>query len=84
MHLYLCGFSFRWRSYQDMKSTMLAHNIHDIIMKLFERIESQHGKILVATALGYVTASKGGVSEAELEDLLSLDDKVWGRRVEVK
>ena len=45
-------------------------------MKLFERIENQHGKILVSHALGYVTAAKGGLSEAELEDLLSLDEKV--------
>lgn len=66
----------RWRSYHDIKMTTLAHNIHDIIMKLFERIENQHGKILVSAALGYVTATKGGLSEAELEDLLSLDEKV--------
>ena len=34
------------------------------------------GKTLVSHALGYITASKDGVSEPELEDLLSLDDKV--------
>ena len=66
----------RWRSYHDIKTTTLKFNIHDIIMKLFERIENQHGKVLVSHALGYVTAAKGGLSEAELEDLLSLDEKV--------
>ena len=45
-------------------------------MKLFDRIENQHGKILVSHALGYLTAAKSGLSEAELEDLLSLDEKV--------
>ena len=66
----------RWRSYHDLKTTTLSFNIHDIISKLFERVENQHGRILVRHALGYVTAAKGGLSEAELEDLLSLDEKV--------
>lgn len=66
----------RWRSYHDSRVTFLAGDIHDSIMKLFEQIENQHGRILVTHALGYVTACKGGCSEAELEDLLSLDEKV--------
>lgn len=56
--------------------TTLAVNIHDSIIKLFERIENQHGRILVSHAFGYVTLSKGGVTETELEDLISLDEKV--------
>ena len=36
----------------------------------------QHGRILVFHALAYITASKSGLSESDLEDLLSLDDKV--------
>ena len=36
----------------------------------------QHGRILVFHALAYITASKSGLSETELEDLLSLDDRV--------
>ena len=36
----------------------------------------QHGKLLVSHALAYITASKSGLSESELEDLISLDDKV--------
>lgn len=43
---------------------------------LFERIEKQHGRILVFHALAYITAAKSGLSESELEDLISLDDKV--------
>lgn len=45
-------------------------------MMLFERIEKQHGRILVFHALAYITAAKSGLSESELEDLISLDDKV--------
>lgn len=48
----------------------------DSIMMLFERIEKQHGRILVFHALAYITAAKSGLSESELEDLISLDDKV--------
>lgn len=66
----------RWKSYTKPQQTILDHSIHDSIMKLFERIENQHGKTLVAHALGYITAAKSGVSESELEDLLSLDEKV--------
>lgn len=35
------------------------------------------GKILVSHALGYISASKSGLKEPELEDLLSLDDIVF-------
>lgn len=48
----------------------------DSIMMLFERIEKQHGRLLVFHALAYITAAKSGLSESELEDLISLDDRV--------
>lgn len=35
------------------------------------------GKILVSHAFGYISASKSGLKEPELEDLLSLDDIVF-------
>ncbi|XP_076470740.1 NACHT and WD repeat domain-containing protein 2-like [Babylonia areolata] len=66
----------RWRSYTKPCYTVLASTIHETILHLFDRIETQHGKTLVSHALAYITASKDGVSEPELEDLLSLDDKV--------
>ncbi|XP_023233004.1 NACHT and WD repeat domain-containing protein 2-like [Centruroides sculpturatus] len=66
----------RWRSYTKLEDVILSHTVMDSIMKLLERIEIQHGKALVSHALSYITASKSGVSEMELEDLLSLDDQV--------
>lgn len=36
----------------------------------------QHGRLLVFHALAYITAARSGLSETELEDLISLDDKV--------
>ncbi|KAJ8982590.1 hypothetical protein NQ317_005062 [Molorchus minor] len=66
----------RWRSYTKSQDTYLASTVMDSIMMLFERIEKQHGRILVFHALAYITAAKSGLSESELEDLISLDDKV--------
>ncbi|XP_065202628.1 NACHT and WD repeat domain-containing protein 2 isoform X2 [Planococcus citri] len=66
----------RWRSYTKPQETHLASNVMDSIMMLFERIEKQHGRILVFHALAYITAAKSGLSETELEDLISLDDRV--------
>ncbi|XP_076230123.1 NACHT and WD repeat domain-containing protein 2 isoform X3 [Nomia melanderi] len=66
----------RWRSYTKPADTHLTSTVMDSIMMLFERIEKQHGKILVFHALAYITAAKSGLSESELEDLISLDDKV--------
>ena len=43
--------------------------------QLFERVENKHGWMLVSHALSYITASKNGVSEPEIEDFISLDDK---------
>jgi NACHT domain- and WD repeat-containing protein len=66
----------RWMSYTRPQDTHLASTVMDSIMMLFERIEKQHGRILVFHALAYITAAKSGLSENELEDLISLDDRV--------
>ena len=66
----------RWKSYTPAAETALATTVRDLINALFERVERLHGNTLVGHALAYVTASKNGLSEPELEDLLSLDDDV--------
>eukprot|EP00095_Tigriopus_kingsejongensis_P001882 maker-scaffold70_size417918-snap-gene-3.18 protein:Tk01882 transcript:maker-scaffold70_size417918-snap-gene-3.18-mRNA-1 annotation:"leucine-rich repeat and wd repeat-containing protein kiaa1239-like" len=66
----------RWKSYSKPQDTYLAHSVMDSIFLLFEKVETKHGWFLVSHALAYVTAAKSGVSETELEDLISLDDKV--------
>jgi hypothetical protein len=66
----------RWKSYSKPTDTLLATNVRNSIFKLFERIELQHGRLLVTHALAYITAAKSGLSETELEDLISMDDKV--------
>lgn len=63
-----------WKSYTPIST--LSVTVMDSIMDLFERVELQHGGTLVSYALSYITASKCGISESELEDLISLDDIV--------
>ena len=52
------------------------HNVMDSVFQLFERVENKHGWMLVSHALAYITSTKNGISEPEIEDLISLDDKV--------
>ena len=66
----------RWKSYYEPAVTVLRHNVMDSVFQLFERVENKHGWLLVSHALSYITATKNGVSEPEIEDLISLDDKV--------
>ncbi|CAF3573336.1 unnamed protein product [Adineta steineri] len=65
-----------WKSYTQTQEKDLATTVSTSISKLLARIENQHGHILVEHALSYITASKSGLSEAELEDLISLDETV--------
>merc|ERR1711971_1291534 len=66
----------RWKSYSAPAKTVLMTNVQDSVFQLFQRVENKHGWMLVSHALAYVTASKNGVSEPEIEDSISLDDKV--------
>ena len=68
--------ALRWKSYTPESDICLEQNVREIIDDMFQRLERRHGKILVSHALAYITASKNGVTEPELEDLLSLDDEV--------
>nr|XP_006821226.1 PREDICTED: NACHT and WD repeat domain-containing protein 1-like [Saccoglossus kowalevskii] len=50
--------------------------IRSAIAKLYERLEIEHGHLLVSHALAYITGARHGLTEAELEDILSIDDEV--------
>ena len=65
-----------WKSYDPLEKMALNTTIQQVINDLFLQIEQKHGTLLVQWTLGYLTASKGSLSEGELEDLLSLDDEV--------
>uniref|UniRef100_A0A0K0EPQ8 NACHT domain-containing protein n=1 Tax=Strongyloides stercoralis TaxID=6248 RepID=A0A0K0EPQ8_STRER len=66
----------RWKSHSRPQDTTLFKSVQSSIHALFDRTESQHGKLLVSHALSYISAARSGLSDSELEDLISLDDKV--------
>ncbi|XP_038054567.1 NACHT domain- and WD repeat-containing protein 1-like [Patiria miniata] len=65
-----------WHSCHAMDRCILKTSIPDMINLIFGRLEEYHGQILVSRALAYITLSPTGLTETELEDLLSLDDDV--------
>ena len=66
----------QWKSYSPVDETILEPTIKGVIHSLFDRVEKYYGKIYVKHVLSYMTASKYGLSDVEMEDLLSLDDVV--------
>lgn len=54
----------------------LATTAEEATHQLCIRLEETHGALLVAHVLGYIVSSRYGLSEAELKDVLSLDDEV--------
>ncbi|ESN98483.1 hypothetical protein HELRODRAFT_84554, partial [Helobdella robusta] len=64
----------RWASYDQPDP--IASTCEGIICNLFQRVEAYYGAILVKHFFSYISASKCGLSCAELEDVLSLDDVV--------
>ncbi len=68
----------RWTSYEPQE--VLEPTIPGIIQKnLFERLvmEEKHGEELVSRALGYLVASRHGLAEDELLDVLSRDADLY-------
>ncbi|KAI8517772.1 NACHT domain- and WD repeat-containing protein 1 [Branchiostoma belcheri] len=66
----------RWKSYTPESELRIAQSARAAINLLYERLEVQHGTIFVSHTLGYIAAARKGISEHELEDVLSLDDEV--------
>jgi hypothetical protein len=63
-----------WKSYTA--NQIVPKSIDECITALFNRVEDAHGKVLVSHALAYVTAAKNGLSDSEVEDLISIDETV--------
>ncbi|KAK1175609.1 NACHT and WD repeat domain-containing protein 2-like [Acipenser oxyrinchus oxyrinchus] len=65
-----------WRSHKDVDDSSLCVTVHESIEQLFWSLENKLGSRFVVRALGYITMAKTGLSEMELEDILSLDNSV--------
>ena len=65
-----------WKSFSNITPSMVSASIKDALHFFFQRLEMQHGRVVVSHCLAYITAAREGISEVELLDLLSLDDDV--------
>ena len=66
-----------WKSYtSESVIAALPRSTAAALAELFDNLENEHGRVLVKRALGYLSAGRSGLTEAELEDVLSLDNQV--------
>lgn len=72
----LFGHARNWKSYTDLSCIDIPKSTAMALSQFYDGLELRFGKMLVRRALGYLTASKEGLTEAELEDVLSLDNEV--------
>lgn len=67
----------KWTSFYEPDNEFLkCLNIDTTIKYLFQLHEIEHGKLLFSRAIIYMSSFKNGISENEIEDILSLDDDV--------
>lgn len=66
-----------WRSFDEPQS--LPTSVPRLIDARLDELSrpAHHGPVLVRKALGYLAASRRGLSEDELLDLLALDEECW-------
>ncbi|KAK3590255.1 hypothetical protein CHS0354_041333 [Potamilus streckersoni] len=68
--------ALRWKSFTKKEELVLQSSVRESINALFQRLEVLHGKLFVSRSLGYLTIARMGITESELEDVLSCDDEV--------
>ncbi|XP_061195706.1 uncharacterized protein LOC133203923 [Saccostrea echinata] len=67
--------ALKWRSFTSPHLVELEKTVQGAINKLFDNLEIKFGKVITSHALGYITIARDGISENELEDVLSCDDE---------
>ncbi|XP_059172229.1 NACHT and WD repeat domain-containing protein 2-like isoform X2 [Physella acuta] len=72
----LANIAKEWNSFTDAESVKLPRSCEEGIAELLARLESKHGLVLVSRAFAYMVASCTGLSDCEMEDILSLDEDV--------
>ena len=63
-----------WRSFDVIDEETLGSSYESYLDFFFTELEKTHGVLLVQHSMSYLTASKTGLSDMEMEDLLSLDE----------
>ncbi|EDQ86656.1 uncharacterized protein MONBRDRAFT_33730 [Monosiga brevicollis MX1] len=65
-----------WHSQTPLEQCTLPADVPGMIESLFEQLEQIHGTTVISHALGYLTQAYRGLSDNEMEDILSCDDDV--------
>ncbi|XP_021368055.1 uncharacterized protein LOC110459901 isoform X1 [Mizuhopecten yessoensis] len=65
-----------WTSLTALDQIKFGDNVKKQASFKFGKLETKHGEPLVRRALGYITASRNGLTNNEMVDILSLDDAV--------
>ena len=68
----------QWRSSQPPSELQLTPSVRGLVHQILDGMEALYGCKLVRTALALITYSCAGVSDTEMEDLVSLDEEVLG------
>ena len=68
--------ALKWNSYTPVSELVLSRSVQEAIDELYKRQEGKFGHVFVAHALGYLTCARGGLTQLEMEDVLSCDDEV--------
>ncbi|KAI5626673.1 NACHT domain- and WD repeat-containing protein 1 isoform X2 [Silurus asotus] len=66
----------QWSSYTSVSELHLGSSVQETISLFLQTLEKKHGEKLVCHTLGYITLSRRGLSEAEVRDILSVDNDV--------
>uniref|UniRef100_A0A672SHW8 NACHT and WD repeat domain containing 1 n=1 Tax=Sinocyclocheilus grahami TaxID=75366 RepID=A0A672SHW8_SINGR len=66
----------QWSSCTSTSNVRLGVSAQEVMTQFVESLEESHGKKLVSHALCFILLSRSGLSEAELQDVLSLDNDV--------
>ncbi|PWA28096.1 hypothetical protein CCH79_00020831 [Gambusia affinis] len=65
-----------WTSFTPPTELLLGSSSEEVMSQLLLKLEEKHGKELVGGALGCIVLARRGLMEAELRDVMSLDDDV--------
>jgi hypothetical protein len=66
----------QWTSQQQVSALDLAAGVSPLINQIFDSLEVTYGRVLTRAAFGFLTFAVDGVSDNEMEDLLTLRDDV--------
>ncbi|KAM4738512.1 NACHT domain- and WD repeat-containing protein 1 [Anableps anableps] len=66
----------RWTSFTPSTKLLLGASPQEVMSQLLLKLEEKHGKELVGGALGCIVLARRGLLEAELYDVMSLDDDI--------